>query len=488
VQTAITVEANFTRQKRRLGNEQNEGKPMSHVFVVDADRQPLHPVHPGRARILLSSGEAAVLKRYPFTIVLKRPIERQEVQSFRIKIDPGSKTTGIAIVNDTSGEIVFAAELAHRGMQIKERLDKRRAVRRSRRNRKTRYRKARFQNRQRPKGWLPPSLESRVTNVLTWVNRLRRYCPISAISMELVKFDLQKMENPEISGMEYQQGTLQGYECREYLLHKWDRRCAYCGKTGIPLQIEHIHPRANGGTDRISNLTLSCEKCNLAKGAQDIKAFLKKKPEVLKRILAQAKAPLKDATAVNATRWALYARLKATGLSLECGSGGLTKFNRTTRNLPKEHWLDAVNVGRSTPVHLFSVGVVPLLIRAEGHGRRQKCLMDILGFPRTSPKGAQSVKGFQTGDIVKAVVTSGAKTGTYVGRVAVRATGSFNVTTKQGTIQGISHRACTILQKCDGYSYRYGIPLPIHPKERNAHSSLHMNDGGLLGRLDEFKA
>src|SRR5262249_15566380 len=141
------------------------------------------------------------------------------------------------------------------------------------------------------------------------------------------------------------------------------------------------------------------------------------------------------------------------------------------RNLSKEHWVDAACIGKSTPLRLALADVVPLQIEACGHGRRQMCLMDILGFPRTRPKGAQSVKGFQTCDIVKAVVTSGAMTGTYVGRMAVRATGSFNVTTKQGTVQGISHRACTSLHKCDGYSYGYGIPLPIHPKERNTHSS-----------------
>lgn len=115
------------------------------------------------------------------------------------------------------------------------------------------------------------------------------------------------------------------------------------------MQVEHIQSRARGGTDRVSNLTLSCEKCNLAKGTQDIKDFLKKKPEVLKRLLVQAKAPLKDAAAVNATRWALYERLQTTGLPVECGSGGLTKFNRTMRNLPKEHWIDAVCIGKSTP-------------------------------------------------------------------------------------------------------------------------------------------
>jgi 5-methylcytosine-specific restriction endonuclease McrA len=426
---------------------------MSFVFVVDTDKQPLNPVHPGWARLLLKTGKAAVLKRYPFTIVLKTSVEQPQVQSLRIKLDPGSKTTGIAIVDDYSGQVLFAAELSHRGSAIKEALDGRRAVRRGRRARHTRYRKARFLNRRKPKGWLPPSIESRILNVMTWVNRLRRYCPVAAISQELVKFDTQAMENPEIEGVGYQQGTLAGYEVREYLLEKWGRKCAYCNKGDVPLQIEHIHPRANGGTNRISNLTLACEKCNIVKGTQDIKVFLAKKPELLKKILAQAKAPLRDAAAVNVARWELYRRLQQTGLPVEVGTGGRTKFNRVNRGLEKIHWIDASCVGVSTPPVLKVSQVKPLLIKATGHGRRQMCLMDKRGFPRTAPKGAKRVKGFQTGDIVRAVVTKGVKIGTYVGKVAVRATGKFNITTKAGTMQGISHRFCTILHRCDGYSY-----------------------------------
>ncbi|GHO82237.1 RNA-guided endonuclease IscB [Dictyobacter formicarum] len=430
---------------------------MSKVFVVDSSGKPLDPVHPGYARLLLKQGKAAVYRRYPFTLILKKTIEQTHVKPLRIKLDPGSKTTGIAIVDDTSGEVVFAAELSHRGHVIKDALDSRRAIRRSRRQRKNRYRKARWQNRKNKKnGWLPPSLESRIANILTWVRRLSRFCPIQAISQELVRFDTQLMENPEVKGVEYQQGTLAGYEVREYLLEKWNRHCAYCGKTDVPLQIEHIHPRANGGTNRISNLTLACEKCNTAKGTKDIKDFLKKKPEVLKRIEAQAKKPLKDAAAVNATRWALFERLKATGLPVEVGTGGLTKFNRTSRELPKTHWLDAACVGKSTPERIIAKDIVPLLIKATGHGNRQMCLPDKYGFPRTSAKGAKKVKGFQTGDIVKAVVTKGKKVGTYVGRVAVRVSGSFNVTTSTGIIQGISYHYCQMLHQCDGYSYQKG--------------------------------
>jgi 5-methylcytosine-specific restriction endonuclease McrA len=429
---------------------------MSYVFVIDTKKQPLNPVHPGRARVLLKAGKASIVKRYPFTIVLGREVESPQVQPLRVKLDPGSKTTGIALVNDTTGKAVFAAELSHRGRAIKSALERRRASRRGRRARHTRYRKPRFNNRSRPKGWLAPSLESRVENVLTWVKRLMRICPIEAISMELVRFDLQAMEQPDILGCQYQQGTLAGYELREYLLEKWGRRCAYCAKEHRPLQIEHIVPRAKGGSNRVSNLTLSCEPCNRAKGTQDVAVFLKGKPEILTRILAQAKTPLKDAAAVNSTRWTLFARLNALGLPVECGSGGLTKYNRITRTLEKAHWVDAACVGKSTPVDLDRRGVVPLFIQATGQGSRQMCRMDRYGFPRTGPKQARRVKGFQTGDIVRAVVRSGVKVGTYVGKVAVRSTGSFNITTPTRIVQGISHRFCTVLHRCDGYTYQKG--------------------------------
>jgi RRXRR protein len=191
---------------------------MSKVLLLDTTKQPLHPVHPGRARLLLKEGKAAVYRRYPFTLILKRQVEAAAPSALRLKLDPGAKTTGLALVHDATGEVVWAAELCHRGANIKKRLDGRRGVRRKRRNRFTRYRKPRFQNRasSRRKGRLPPSLESRVANVLTWVGRLRRLCPLEAISMELVKFDMQAMQHPEITGAQYQQGERMGYEVREY--------------------------------------------------------------------------------------------------------------------------------------------------------------------------------------------------------------------------------------------------------------------------------
>jgi 5-methylcytosine-specific restriction endonuclease McrA len=380
------------------------------------------------------------------------PDKLSAISPLRLKIDPGAKFTGIALVNDSTGEVVFAAELKHRGFSIRDALISRRQLRRGRRARKTRYRQPRFLNRTRPDGWLAPSLQSRIENIKTWVEKLRKFAPIQAISQELVRFDMQLMSNPDIQGKEYQQGTLAGYETREYLLEKWGRQCAYCGVKDIPFQVEHIHPRAKGGSNSITNLTLSCEKCNTKKGTKDIKEFLKKEPTKLEKILKQAKLPLADAAAVNTTRWALFSFLKATGLPLETGSGGLTKFNRSQQTLEKTHWIDAACVGKSTPI-LNIKGVKPLLITSNGHGSRQSCRTDKFGFPNRHVPREKIHFGFQTGDIVSSVVTTGKKVGNYAGKVAIRSSGSFNVSAKNGLVQGISHKFCKRIHAKDGYSY-----------------------------------
>jgi 5-methylcytosine-specific restriction endonuclease McrA len=421
------------------------------VFVLDRKKQPRNPVHPSVARQLLGDGKAAIYRRFPFTIILKS-LYCSGVAPLRLKLDPGARFTGIALVNDASGEVVFAAELQHRGFAIRESLTARRQLRRGRRARKTRYRAPRFLNRTRPEGWLAPSLQSRIENVKTWVKKFQKLAKIEAISQELVRFDMQLMAKPDIQGQEYQQGTLAGYETREFLLEKWGRQCSYCGVKDVPFQVEHIHPRAKGGSNSITNLTLSCEKCNTKKGTKDIKEFLKKDPARLERILKQARRPLSDAAAVNTTRWALFKTLKETGLPVETGSGGLTKFNRSQQMLQKTHWLDAACVGKSTPI-LNIKGIKPLLITANGHGSRQSCRTDKFGFPSRHVPREKIHFGFQTGDIVRAVVTTGKKIGNYVGKVAIRSSGSFNISTKNGLIQGISHKFCKRIHAKDGYSY-----------------------------------
>lgn len=423
------------------------------VFVLDKNRQPLDPCHPARARELLKSGRAAVFRRYPFTIILNdRTVEEAETHLHRLKIDPGSKTTGFAVVNETTGRVVFAAELTHRGQQIRGNLLSRRALRRGRRNRHTRYRPKRFDNRRRQPGWLPPSLESRVNNVMTWVARIQKFCPITALSQELVRFDAQALQNPEISGIEYQQGELAGYEVREYLLQKWGRSCAYCGAENTPLEIEHIRPKSKGGSNRVSNLTLACHTCNQKKGNSSLQNFLKGKPDLVKQILSQAKTSLKDAAAVNATRWELHRRLLLTGLPVETGTGGRTKFNRVTRSIDKTHWADAACVGASTPAKLLLRGVQTLLISAKGHGKRQRCGTNKHGFPIRHAPAQKSFMGFQTGDLVKAIIPKGKHAGTHAGRIAIRFRLSFKLVAGDQSFD-VHPKYIRVIHKADGYAF-----------------------------------
>lgn len=433
------------------------------VFVLDRKGKALMPCSEKRARLLLERRRARVDRVVPFVIrLIDREAESSILQPLRIKLDPGSKVTGIALVRDvehveaSTGVIQRAAavlnlfELVHRGRHISEALSARRNMRRRRRG-QLRYRAPRFLNRTRQSGWLAPSLQHRVETTMAWVNRIQHWAPIAAISSELVRFDMQALENPEISGIEYQQGVLAGYEVREYLLEKWARTCCYCDAQNVRLNIEHLVPRARNGSNRISNLAIACVPCNSRKAAQPLENFVKDKAR-LTRILAQAKRSLKDAAAVNATRWALAAALKATGLPVELASGGRTKFNRVQLEVPKTHALDAVCVGEMNYVHSWRKPT--LMVKCTGRGSYQRTRLDKYGFPRGYLMRNKRVQGFGTGDMVQAVVpTTSKKAGSYVGRVAVRASGSFNIQLGAEVVQGISHRYCRLFQRNDGYGY-----------------------------------
>ena len=454
---------------------------MSRVFVLDKNKNPLAPCTSARARILLSKRKAAVFRQYPFTIILKER-DNGDTQPLSFKIDQGAKTTGIALVshNKTQNVVIWACNLIHRGHKISESLSKRSATRRTRRSRKTRYRKPKWTNsmskaqlehiNQRPKGWLAPSIRARLDNTVNLFNKLSRLSPITNVAIEDVRFDMQKIQNPNIKGKEYQEGDLFGFEAKEYLLYLYKHTCAYCGglsKDSI-LEKEHILCRSKGGTNRLSNLSIACRTCNLDKNdllpeewLQKLKASKKKIDKVrfekLSKILKGVKPTLRDASAVNIIRNEIVKQFS--NMPLDLGSGALTKYNRKQNDYPKEHWIDAACCGvHGDEIHIPNY-LIPLEIIANGRGSRQMCRMDKYGFPRTSAKEASDCFGFKTGDIVEAIVTKGKKIGTYKGRVAVRATGNFNITTKSGTIQGIGYRYCRLLQRSDGYSYSNLINL-----------------------------
>ena len=313
---------------------------------------------------------------------------------------------------------------------------------------------------QRRKGWLPPSLMSRVNNIETWVKRLSRIAPIESASMELVRFDTQLMQNPEILGVEYQQGELAGYEVREYLLEKFNRTCCYCGKTNCILEIEHITPRSRGGSDRVSNLCISCVTCNQKKGAQTAQEFGHPK------VQARAKLPLRDAAAVNATRWRTFEMLKQYFPNLETGTGGRTKFNRSKQSYPKSHWIDAACVGKSGRVIKLNPDMPVLTITATGHRGgsgsgltgRQMVNTDKFGFPKGNPKGPRTRGGVTSGDLVAIWNPRWDSPGPYIGSIAwsgnsmsiTKATPYPGKAVTKAVARSNEYR---ILQKANGYRY-----------------------------------
>jgi 5-methylcytosine-specific restriction endonuclease McrA len=320
------------------------------------------------------------------------------------------------------------------------------------------YRPARFDNRRRPEGWLTPSLQHRVDTTMAWVARLRRWTTVTGLSTLLHRFDTRLLQNPEISGVEYQQGELQSYEVREYLLEKWGRKCAYCDAKHTPLTIDHIHPKSTGCSDRVSNLTLACFPCNQRKGNRDVADFLTHNPERLSRIEVRRKTPLKDAAAINSTRWALFQHLK-TGLDVEAASG-MTKLHRLRKGYPKAHWIDAACTGPSGETLRLDTKMRPLFIQATGHGERQRARLDKYGFPRGHKPAGRSFRSFRTGDLVycrKPGVPA------FVGRVAIRFRPSFVVA---GRGQKIEAHPKYLTQVRRSFGYAYGVrdvALPLQP-------------------------
>jgi 5-methylcytosine-specific restriction endonuclease McrA len=383
-----------------------------------------------------------------------RAITESVVDGVEIGIDPGSRHTGVAVFTALAGERQgrFALQLDHRGATIHKKMLQRAAFRRRRRAANLRHRAPRFNNRAVTADWLPPSLRHRVDTTLAWLERLTRWTPVRAVHMERAAFDTHALTlgRDSMDGIEYQRGTLAGCEAREYLLAKWHHACAYCGASGVPLNIDHIRPRSRGGTDRISNLTLACIPCNQAKDNTPVEEFLARKPLRLAKILAQAKAPLTDAAAVNSTRRALWRALDARWRT-HVSSGGRTKWNRIRNRLPKTHTQDALAVGKVDAITRHPSQV--LIVGCTGRGTYARTRADKHGFPRLRLPRKKTVHGFRTGDFVRAVVPTGKKTGAHTGRVAVRTTGSFNITTRHGIVQGIHHRHVLLLQRADGYAY-----------------------------------
>jgi hypothetical protein len=290
------------------------------------------PTTQRKGKKLLQERRAKVVKRCPFTIQLTYATG-ENTQPIKLGVDPGYTEIGFSAKTDKLEVISGTLTLRN---DVSKKLEERRIYRRNRRTRLG-YRPPRFNNRERPEGWLVPSTQHRLASHLRLVITLKSLLPITFTKVEVANFDTHKMQQPEITGVEYQQGELQGYEVKEYLLEKWGRTCAYCGRTNVPLDVEHIVPKSRGGTDRVSNLTLACKQCNLEKGDKTAEEF--GYPD----IQHQAKNSLKAPTCLNNIRWKLVEQLGA-----EHTYGYITKYHRTKLGLEKSHVNDAFVIAGGT--------------------------------------------------------------------------------------------------------------------------------------------
>ncbi len=364
---------NNSEENPRSGKSEQD----SRVPVLNMHGEPLMPTKPQKARKLLEQGKAKVVQRTPFTIQFKYPTGEAK-QDITLGVDAGYSKIGWSTVTEKTE--LLAGELELR-QDIPRLLEKRRMYRRNRRSRKW-YREPRFDNRGKKDGWLPPSLEHKLQSHIKLVNQLKKIFPITKTIIEVATFDTQKMQNPEIEGTEYQQGELQGYEVKEYLLEKWGRECAYCGETDIPLEVEHITPKSRGGTDRVSNLTISCHNCNQNKGKKTAKEF--GHPSIQKK----AKKSLKSAAFMNTIRWKIVDKLNC-----DYTYGYITKKNRIELGLDKSHVNDAFviaggnNHTRSQHIHkakqvrrqnrkLFKANF------SEGGKKKRNTVKEVNGFKR----------------------------------------------------------------------------------------------------------
>mgnify|MGYP003489947021 FL=1 len=296
------------------------------AYVISKEGKPLDPTKRfGRVRWLLKRNEAKVVSRKPFTIQLLIDTTTYH-KYYRLGVDSGYLHVGLSVVDDSSE--VFSAEVDLLQGQV-ERNQERASYRRTRRGR-LRYRKPRFNNRKIEQGWLAPSIQHKLDSHIRIIEKVKRILPISKTIIEVANFDTQKILNPEIEGLGYQEGCQKDfYNLREYILHRDNHQCQNpdCkNKEKQPiLELHHIIYRSNGGTDTPNNLITLCTKCHTTKNHKGF--LLTWRPKI---------KPLKGATFMSSVRWRLKESLNA-----EHTYGYQTKSTRIEEKIEKSHANDA---------------------------------------------------------------------------------------------------------------------------------------------------
>lgn len=358
------------------------------VYVLNINGQPLMPTQRhGKVRRLLKAGKAKVIKRCPFTIQLLYETQ-DNVQPVSLGVDAGSKYIGISA---TTEEIVlYEAEIELRNDIVKL-LSDRRGQRRGRRNRKTRYRKPRFNNRRRKDGWLAPSVQNKVDSHLTAIRKVYEILPVTKVIVEVASFDIQKIKNLDIKGTEHQKGEQLGFwNVREYVLWRDNHTCQCCkGKSKDKvLNVHHIESRKTGG-NAPNNLITLCETCH--KGYHNGTIVL---PNAIKRGMR-----FRDAAFMNIMRWTLYENLKKIYNNVSLTYGYITKNVRINNGLSKSHYFDARCISGNPTAKPLGYYFYQRKVRC--HNRKiHKCKINKGGI-RKRNQAAFVVHGFRLYDKVR---------------------------------------------------------------------------------------
>lgn len=413
------------------------------VYVLNQDGQPIMPtVNHAKVRVLLKKGKAKVIQRCPFTIQLLYPCENK-TQPISLGVDAGSKHIGISATtkgDNTGAVVLYEADVTLRN-DIVELLSTRREMRSIRRNRKTRYRKARFNNRCKGDGWLAPSIKEKIDTHLTAIANVHKILPITKITVETAQFDIQKIKNPDIQGVEYQQGEqMDFWNIREYVLWRDDHKCQCCkGKSKDKvLNVHHIESRKTG-SNAPNNLITLCEYCHHQYHLGNIKL-----PKTIKR-----GASFKDAAFMGIMRWAFYNRLKEIYPNVHMTYGYITKNKRISLGLPKEHYIDARCISDyPEAVHPWINKPVVYYQRKVRRHNRQIHKMTILeGGIRKLNQAPKYVKGYRLFDKVQ-----------YHGKEYIifgrRSSGFFDIRTLDGekvNKGSISYKKLKLLEISKGF-------------------------------------
>lgn len=428
------------------------------VFVLDNQNNPLMPCSEKRARKLLEGGQARLHRFFPFSIRLtNQGQERNGRQELVLKISPGCESTGFSLVcnEDEFTRVIFLAELVHRGWSISKSLYLRGAFRRRRRSENLRYRAPRFLNRRKPSTWLPPSILHRVETVSTWIRRFSRLAPISSIVAELDSSDPQERLVKSAIRVRRDKARTRS-ELRSRVYDIWGRKCIYCDADDVPLQLEHIVPRSQGGSNRASNLLPACRVCNEKKGVLSIQKFLADKPKLLQKIQSHMKQPMREAAALESMRRGLRRVLAMRSMPLVISSTDSRRSNAARLSIPSTPALDAACTGVTG--RLIGWAQPVLRIACIGRGSYQRTGRFIQGRKKGDHRNRQFFSrkkffnGFRTGDTVKANVTSGRNPGVYRARIQAGASGSIELKTSKGKVLTRFTR-CRLIQRADGYGY-----------------------------------